>query len=445
MMTDCAGWAEAVMLADRYGLPLSTRSTAARDAYVAGVDGLLAANVGAETCFERALVCDPDFALAHIAMARWQLLAGDVAGAKACAAQARACAARTTPREQGQINAIALGIDGNAPASLAAIRDHLAEHPRDAMALAPACGVFGLVGFSGRAQRERELLDMLRALAPHYGADWWFLAMLAFAACESGALDEAEDCIVRSLEGRPDNAHGVHVRTHVLIEQGHSPQALAFLAGWLAGYARAGLMHCHLSWHLALLALELGDAPQAWSVYLADVHPGAAWGPPLNVASDAPSFLWRAELAGHDRRAPLWRAVHRFVGAAYPVPGLAFIDVHRAVAQAAVDDAQGLAVLAAELRERLAAGRLPAGSVVGLLAEGFAAFARSDWPRAILRFEQALPDVVRIGGSRAQRDLVEFTLLAAYLKAGRSADARRFLAARSARRAQVTVAGLFGS
>jgi Tfp pilus assembly protein PilF len=430
------------MLADRYGLPLSTRSTAARDAYVAGVDGLLAANVGAETYFERALACDPDFALAHIGLARWQLLAGNVANARACAEQARACAMGTTPREQGQVNAIALGVEGNPPASLAAIREHLAQHPCDAMALAPACGVFGLVGFSGRAQRERELLDMLRALAPHYGADWWFLAMLAFAACECGDLDAAEDCIVRSLEGRPDNAHGVHVRTHVLIEQGHSPQALAFLGGWLAGYGRTGLMHCHLSWHLALLALELGDAPLAWSVYLTDVHPGGAWGPPLNVASDAPSFLWRAELAGHARRAPLWRAVHRFVGVAYPKSGLAFIDVHRAVAQAAVDDVDGLEALAAELRERLAAGRQPAGNVVGLLAEGFAAFARSDWPRAILRFEQALADVVRIGGSRAQRDLVEFTLLAAYTRAGRGGDARKFLAAREARRARVTVAGL---
>ena len=48
----------------------------------------------------------------------------------------------------------------------------------------------------------------------------------------------------------------------------------------------------------------------------------------------------------------------------------------------------------------------------------------------------------RIGGSRAQRDLVENTLLAAYLKAGRPDDARRLVAAHGDRRPTVPVAGL---
>jgi hypothetical protein len=49
---------------------------------------------------------------------------------------------------------------------------------------------------------------------------------------------------------------------------------------------------------------------------------------------------------------------------------------------------------------------------------------------------------VRIGGSRAQRDLIQNTLLAAYLKDGRDADARRLVAAHADRRPSVPVAGL---
>jgi tetratricopeptide (TPR) repeat protein len=309
------------------------------------------------------------------------------------------------------------------------------------MALAPATGVFGLVGFSGRQQREEELLELLRGLSSHYGADWWFLSALAFAACECGRLDEAWELIEQSLAGKPRNAHGAHVRVHVLYEKGEAERACRYLDGWMPGYAKDGLLHCHLSWHVTLLALELGQLERAWQIYGADIHPGGAWGPPLNVATDASSFLFRSELAGQARRPELWRDVHQFVGRSFPKAGLAFTDVHRAVACAATGDCAGHERLVGELRERLTDGKLPAGQVVATLADAFRAFAGSDWNGAISLFEQALPETVRIGGSRAQRDLVEHTLVAAYLRAGRAKDARRMIARRIARRPAVNVAG----
>lgn len=179
------------MLADRYGLSLSTPSQAARDAYVMGADCILSAVAGARAHLGRALEADPDFALAHIALARTMFLAAQAPQARTAAARARELAMRTTPREQSHVNAIALAIEGKAPDALAATYAHVAQYPRDAMALAPATGVFGLVGFSGHQQREVELFDLLRGLSPHYGVDWWFLGVLAFAACECGRLDEA--------------------------------------------------------------------------------------------------------------------------------------------------------------------------------------------------------------------------------------------------------------
>jgi hypothetical protein len=115
--------------------------------------------------------------------------------------------------------------------------------------------------------------------------------------------------------------------------------------------------------------------------------------------------------------------------------------VHVAVACVADGDFAALERLVGELRERLAAGRIPAGGVVPTIVEGFGAYARGDWNGAIRHFEAALPETVRIGGSRAQRDLVEHTLIAAYLKAGRPDDARKLIAGRTDRRAQVGVAG----
>ena len=57
-------------LSDRFGLPLSTGSSEAAARYIAAVDLLLSANLGAEEQLESAVAADPDFALAHIAYAR---------------------------------------------------------------------------------------------------------------------------------------------------------------------------------------------------------------------------------------------------------------------------------------------------------------------------------------------------------------------------------------
>jgi tetratricopeptide (TPR) repeat protein len=418
------------MLEDRYGLPLSTSSTPARDAYVAGVDGVLGALPGPRRHLDRAIELDPQFALAHAALARALFLEAKVPEARAAAVRARELAARATAREQAHVNALALAIEGKPVEALAATREHLAKHPRDAMVLAPATGVFGLIGFSGRQAREPELYELLRGLAPAYGEDWWFESMLAFAACEDGRLSEARALIERSMAANPASAHGAHIKAHVLYEC-NEPQAGAdYLAGWMPEYDSRGLMHCHLSWHVAMFALELGRAEEAWQAYRAAVHPGGSWGPPLNVVTDSVSFLWRAELAGQARDRNAWREVQGYLKNCFPKPGIAFVDVHAAFACIANEDGEGLSRLAQDLNERVAAGRAPAGPVVPRIAEGLAAYGAGDWQKAADQLGKALPETVRIGGSRAQRDLVVRTLAAACLKAGRQAEARSILAGR---------------
>ena len=76
------------------------------------------------------------------------------------------------------------------------------------------------------------------------------------------------------------------------------------------------------------------------------------------------------------------------------------------------------------------------------IARGLIAYAAGDWDRAIAELGAALPATVRIGGSRAQRDLVENTLIAACLKAGRASDAYKRIEAHTDRRPSVPVAGL---
>ena len=64
------------------------------------------------------------------------------------------------------------------------------------------------------------------------------------------------------------------------------------------------------------------------------------------------------------------------------------------------------------------------------MARAFEAFARRDWAETIAFLAPVMATHERIGGSRAQRDLLEFTLLAALLKSGRADEARLMLATR---------------
>jgi hypothetical protein len=397
---------------DRYGLPVTASSSASLDAYVDAVDRLLAGQPGIESRLADALAADPGFALAYAALARCHQLHGRGADARAAMARAVDAAATLTPRERSHVAALAKVVAGDGAGALALVREHLAAFPRDALVLAPCVGVFGLFGFSGRAGREHALAEFLAPLARHYGDDWWFLAVRAFAQAEIGDVEAARGHIERSMAGNWANANGAHVRAHVDYEAGADEAGLAWLERWHAGYDPAGLMHCHLAWHVALWHLDLGHRGDAWRVYEAHVHPGGAWGPPLNVVTDAASFLFRAELAGEPRATLQWREVTDHALAAYPQAGLAFVDVHVALACA-------MTGRHAELAARAAQARGPARELIAAIAQGFRAFAEADWPGAIEALEPACAEHERIGGSRAQRDLVEYALLAAAGRAGR--------------------------
>jgi thioredoxin-like negative regulator of GroEL len=95
------------------------------------------------------------------------------------------------------------------------------------------------------------------------------------------------------------------------------------------------------------------------------------------------------------------------------------------------DDA-ALAARTREIEKMAREGRYPSGSYVPELARGFAAFERGDYTDAIAALAPLARQSERIGGSRAQHDLIELTLLKAYLNAGQLEEARQLLATRRA-------------
>jgi hypothetical protein len=75
-----------------------------------------------------------------------------------------------------------------------------------------------------------------------------------------------------------------------------------------------------------------------------------------------------------------------------------------------------------------------AESVMLPLVQGIGAFGRGDYAKAIRWLEPILDQIVRIGGSNAQPDMFEETLLVAYFRAGRCERATALLRKRLGRR-----------
>src|SRR5437667_1059904 len=430
------------MLTDRYELPLSTASSAARDAYLQGCEAKLTMYPGALEAFDRAITADPGFALAHAARAHVLLERGDSAAARASMAAASSLAAGLSARETSHIAFFDLLVAGDAEAALAALPAHLNAWPRDALVLGTTAFTNGLIGSSGRAGQKRALLKLLDGLAQSYGDDWWFTAHHGMALSENGQRDAARPMIDRSLAQNPTNPWAAHARAHLSYEEGDPDAARAFLAAWLATYPRNGLLYSHLSWHLALGDLAAGDAAAALRLFREAFAPDVHSGPPRGKVNDAVSFLWRWELAGQPRDAEAWRMMHDFANGAFPRAGVAFSDMNIALAQVVAGNDAALGTRARQIDELARQGRYPSGSCVPAVSQAFAAFERRDFSAAIDALEPIAGELERLGGSRAQLDLVVFTLVQAYLSADRLDDAHRLLSQRRPGPSGIPVAGL---
>jgi hypothetical protein len=86
------------------------------------------------------------------------------------------------------------------------------------------------------------------------------------------------------------------------------------------------------------------------------------------------------------------------------------------------------------IEQRVAEGKLPAGPVVPAICRAVQAFADEDFTACVRALAPVLTEVVRIGGSHAQRELIEDTFLVALMRSGDVARARALLDTRLHRR-----------
>ena len=408
------------MLTDFYGNNLTTNTGLARDSYDIGLRAFLSANYGAQEAFSQAIEADPNFTLAYLGLARAFMSSGQVDEAKATLGKAKNLLRGLTSREKSHFLCCELVLLGETKKARAAVQTHVSEWPRDAMVAQMSTSVFGLIGFSGKAGRENDLLEYTAKLLPHYGEDWWMMSMHAISLCETGQTLESMQLMEKALNLNSRNANAAHFFAHILYEENEVSAGRDYLAAWMPKYDRRSLLYGHLSWHQALWALHEGEETVMWGIVDSSILPGKGSSVPINTLTDTASIYYRAELAGFRVSSERWLNLSKYAAEKFPNMGQSFADIHAALAHAMAGNEE-------YLRKLIDGNRGFAGDIVPAVAKAWKAIFENNWHKAKQELEIISSEFERFGGSRAQRDLLEFTYANVLLRTGNKDIARKTL------------------
>ena len=428
------------MFRDRQGLTLSTASREAAEAFNAALGAYVGYRADGAQHLARALAADGEFGLAHCLGGYVTMLSYKRANLPSAAAAARSArAAKATPREKAHGAALEAWIAGDLDRALAVWEEILVEHPTDLLA-------FRLAHFNnfwlGRAEAMR---DSAERVAPRWARDvpdyGTILSCRCFAAEECGDYAAAEPLGRAALETDSADLWGVHALTHVLEMQGRRQEGLDLLAAHEEYFAGGNNFIHHLWWHAAMFRLEQRDFDAVLELYDRRFRNLAS---PLTQAlpdlyidvQNAASMLFRLERQGVDVRQRWFELADKAeqrIGDCLS----AFTQPHWIMALAAAGRLDAARRMLEAMRDFGRSGGTVAevvGDVALPVSEAVLAHRCGEPARAVALMTPVLDKMHRLGGSHAQRDVLEQLYLDAAMKAGRDADIRGALARAAASR-----------
>jgi tetratricopeptide (TPR) repeat protein len=406
------------MSQDAQGHRLSGATAAAVAEYDRAVRAFNLVHGDAIGAFDAAREAAPDFTMAHLGKAWLFTMANDpglLTQAKALVETARSLT--LNEREQAHLDALSHQVQGARAAAVAVLDRHLMHYPFDLMAHQAAALADGFLGrFHWVRGRSARALPRWSKEQPGYGT---MLAFHAFGLEEAGDYARAEDESREAAELEPLSFWPHHTVAHVMEMTGRPEDGL----GWMA--VREALWstpshpnQVHIWWHKSLFHIELGQYDAALALYDGPIR--ATQRPLGNSLTNASALLWRLDTLGCDI-GDRWQDLAALWDGHADGKCLVFTDIHAAMAE--LRSGQDALV-----ERRLTAMRGTAASdveaaglyrTVGIpVVEALSAFHRGAYDRTIDLLLRTRCDLWQIGGSYAQRDVVDWTLAEAAVRAG---------------------------
>jgi tetratricopeptide (TPR) repeat protein len=380
-------------------------------------------------------------AMAHVLKAYLLLLGTEPAAlpaARQCVEAATGLAA--TERERGHLEAVRLLTEGRWRRASRVLEDVSIGYPRDALALQAGHQIDFFRGDS-RMLRDRiaRALPAWHESIPGYHA---LLGMYAFGLEETGDYDEAEKHGRRAVELERRDTWAWHAVAHVHEMRNRPREGLAWMSTDPDAWSQDSFFAVHNFWHVAVYHLELGATEEALRLF-----DGPIFGKHSSVVLemiDASALLWRLALRGvdvgnrFDAVAQNWRPIAA-------AGSYAFNDVHAMmcfVGAGRLNEQQAL------LEAQLTAMETDADNAeftreVGRPATlAIQAFGEGRYAECVERLRPIRHIAHRFGGSHAQRDVLDQTLIEASRRAGFEALTAALVNERRALRPRTTLPAL---
>ncbi|MBY0613689.1 MAG: tetratricopeptide repeat protein [Beijerinckiaceae bacterium] len=426
-----------MLIKDSVGLDITAPSQEAVSAHDDLVVCVLSHSRAAPQMMARLFEADPQSVMgwAIKCFSALMLARSELAGpARAAALEARKSFAERggTRREGYYVRAAMLASHGQWTRALELIELVVSETPEDSLAAKLSHGLRFMIGDSKGMRRSIE------SVVSRIGSDHPYLGYMY--GCQSFVLEEAGEYVAAERVGRkammlaPQDAWGLHAVSHVYEMTGNAAAGIQWLETRKASYAHCNNFSYHLFWHLALYRLELGDTAGVLDLYDEQIR---------NVESDdfrdianAASLLTRLELDGVNvgRR---WDEIADIAERRVADGSLVFADLHYLLALIGAGRDQAAHLLSAHLgtdgERSVEQGRVAAAVGAGM-SDALLAFKNMQFGEAAETMTRLRPDLLRIGGSHAQRDVFEQIRLEAVIRSGQLDQAEDMLLDRLAAR-----------
>ncbi len=419
------------MARDLHGLEISTTEGGA-NAFDAAITAFLKYRVDMPQKVKALTSADPEFALGHCLSGYLGMLSykqSNVAAAAKALETARALEGHANVRERAHIKALGLWVAGRMDKALAVFDQIVAEHPTDILAFRLAH--FGHF-WSGKPQAMRVSVDQV---LPHWTRDMpgygTMLSCKCFAYEECGDYGPAEQAGLAALEIDRGDFWGAHGVAHVMEMQGRHREGIDLLTQlephWEGG---SNIVH-HLWWHRSMFHLERREFDAVLELYdnkfrnLSSALTSAQPDVYIDV-QNAASMLFRLELNGVDV-GDRWVEIADKAEARIGDCLSAFTLPHWMMALAATGRDDAANRMLAAMRSHGDTNSAPDAvirTIAAPVSEAVLAHRKADYVHAVDLVRPVLNDMVRLGGSHAQQDVLEQMFLSAALRAGRMDDVK---------------------
>lgn len=383
-------------------LTASRARTTARDLVGRGLRQEMLMRPGLREDLAAAVDDDPTFGYAYAGLALLDLLLGGPVVEHLAAAEAHLD--RASESEQATIALVGRCLRQPAADRLDEVRVHLARYPSDILAI-----ILGLASVNRGETGPGPAIDLLEQVLPEHRGHWWVPGVLATWLVEAGRVRPAWRLAQRALDAEPAAWHAAHALAHVAYAMDEHRQGADWMDGWIAAQRPEGYALAHVTWHVALGRLAVGDPAAASRALLGVMTPDSPTHglDAVELATASWLCLGAGDAALADRvRTAVRRDPARLVAAGSPLSAVA--------AGLLLASAGQTAEVAELIRLAQRRGEPVYRQVVLPMLAVCAGLAVRDPDAVSHAVDLVDPEALdRLGGSEAERDALEHCLLLA--------------------------------